>query len=361
MITESGGSAARLSRRKRFFFGSVTGVASVVVILGLAEVILRQRHTPWTIRSPVQDVQPAGRYYTSHKELAYIPRPGESTITLPGPYSFKTTHLPDGLRITHPLSTYPRTRETQLWIFGCSFTQGWSLNDNETYPWLIQERLPDCEVVNFGVNGYSTLQSLLQFREALASRRKPKVVVVSYAFFHDMRNTGTGAWMKALLAAGGGSYGGLVFPYMRFSINGQPELIHARLEYRSFPFARWSALSNALDDRFNPSLRDNFDSHRITLIVIQQFADLCAANGITFVLAGIYRDPLTRETLDHFQRNGTLTVDISVDPAKSENSNLPIDHHPSAFANKQFADKLEGFLREAGLLDGAVAAEATRR
>jgi len=37
----------------------------------------------------------------------------------------------------------------------------------KTFPWLLQERFPQYEVVNFGLNGYSTVQSLIQLREAL--------------------------------------------------------------------------------------------------------------------------------------------------------------------------------------------------
>jgi hypothetical protein len=35
-------------------------------------------------------------------------------------------------------------------VGGCSFTQGWGLDDTETYPWLLRPRLPDVGVRNFG-------------------------------------------------------------------------------------------------------------------------------------------------------------------------------------------------------------------
>lgn len=105
-------------------------------------------------------------------------------------YSFTVTHLPDTLRVTRPLSECHREdRREAIWVFGCSFTHGWSLNDEETYPWVLQQRLPDYQVVNFGVSGYGTLHSLMQFREALRTRDKPKAAVVAYGFLHDRRNT----------------------------------------------------------------------------------------------------------------------------------------------------------------------------
>jgi hypothetical protein len=92
-------------------------------------------------------------------------------VTLPGGYSFTVTHFPSKLRITHPLATYTdRRSKPEIWIMGCSFTHGWSLNDQDTYPWLLQARLPQYVVVNYGVEGYGTLHALLQLREALTTQ-----------------------------------------------------------------------------------------------------------------------------------------------------------------------------------------------
>ena len=40
-----------------------------------------------------------------------------------------------------------------------------------------------------GVNGYGTLQSLIQLRAALAQRERPWLAVLAYGAFHDVRNT----------------------------------------------------------------------------------------------------------------------------------------------------------------------------
>jgi hypothetical protein len=99
------------------------------------------------------------------------------------------THGPDTLRITHPPNGPTSAARPQIWIFGCSFTHGWSLSDEQTYPWQVQRRIPEYEVVNFGVSGYGTVQSLIQFREALEQRSRSDVAIIAYASFHDERNT----------------------------------------------------------------------------------------------------------------------------------------------------------------------------
>ncbi len=301
---------------------------------------------PWIVQpTDFVKVEPPGSYQTTHPTLGYITKGGEYTITLPGPYSFKTTYLANGLRITHPLNTYSEKRKKELWIFGCSYTQGWTLNDEETYPWLLREKLRDYEVVNFGVIGYGTTGSLIQLREALARGARPALVILSYASFHDIRNTLPRTWMKIRLTAGPGpTWGRVMLPYARLSRDNTPEILYQPFEYRPELLLRYSALANFLDDTYNQYLEKTYHSLGVTQALIEEFSSLCKANGIEFVLAGIFFDQPTQAMLEHFKEKGIETVDISVDLSRKENTNLPYDIHPSAIANKEYARKLEVFL-----------------
>jgi hypothetical protein len=336
-----------LSRRKRFFFSLIIFSILIVSVLFLAEVGLRMKgFHPWTIRRPdFAKIEPPGGLHTRHPTLGYITKPGEYQITLPGPYSFKTTYLANGLRITHPLNTYPEKSKKEIWIFGCSFTQGWTVNDEETYPWLLREKLPDYEVVNFGVDGYSTVQSLIQLQESLAKGTRPALVILSYGSFHDQRNTLTRAWTKLRLTAGAGqAYGRVNLPYARLSKDNRPEILYQPLEYHPALLLRYSTLANLIDDTYNKNLENTYHSLEVTQALIGELSRLCKANGVEFVLAGIVSDPATQAMLEHFNKEGVGTVDISVDLSRKENTNLPYDAHPSAIANKEYARKLEVFL-----------------
>lgn len=219
------------------------------------------------------------------------------------------------------------------------------MNDEVTYPWLLQEKFPDYEVVNFGVDGYGTAQSLLQFREALANGNRPALVIVSYGSFHDERNTLTRAWIKTRLTHGAGdAYGRVSLPYSRLSKDNRPEILYQPLEYHLTTLLRYSALANFLDDTYNQNLEKSYDSLKVTQTLIDEFSNLCKANGIEFVLAGILSSPGTTAMLEHCNKEGIKTVDISVDLSRSENTNRPYDGHPSAIANKEYARRLEVFL-----------------
>jgi hypothetical protein len=229
----------------------------------------------------------------------------------------------------------------EIWIFGCSFTEGWTLNDEQTYPWLLQSKIKNYRLVNFGVSGYGTLQSLIQFQQALKSGKKPAVVVLSYASFHDRRNTLARSWMKTRMTYGPGAYLSEVkLPYMKWSPEQKPELLYRPIEYREVPLAQYSALANTVDETLNRIIDQTYHSHEVSKSVIEDFAELCRMNQINFVVAGITSDGPTAEMLEFCKGRGMTTVDISVDLNKAENNNLPYDNHPSAVANQQYAQKL---------------------
>lgn len=154
------------------------------------ELILRLNGVrPWRKQEVHIQVNPGGTFFVKHPVFGYTHIPGKFVVTLATGYSFNVAHLPNTLRVTRPFDSYKEARQKEeIWIFGCSFTHGWSVNDEETYPWLLQERFPNYEVVNFGVSGYGTIQSLMQFKNELEMRR-PKVAVLAYGGFHDQRNT----------------------------------------------------------------------------------------------------------------------------------------------------------------------------
>lgn len=336
-----------LSRRKRLFFSLIMFSFVIVAFIFISEISLRLKgFHPRTLRrlAAFLTIEPPGGLHTRHPTLGYLTKPGEFKVTLPGPYSFKITFLENGLRVTHHLNTYSEKRRKEIWIFGCSFTQGWSLNDEETYPWLLQEKLTDNEVVNFGVDGFSTVQSLIQLREALAKGARPELVILSYGSFHDQRNTLTRAWMKRRLTAGAGqAYGSVSLPYARLSKDNRLEILYRPFEYNGVPLMRYSTLANLIDDTNNRNLEKTYHSPEVSQALINEFSILCKANGIEFVLAGILSDPATQAMLEHFKTEGVKTVDISVDLSRKENIN-PYDGHPGSIANKEYARKLEAFL-----------------
>ncbi|MCL4302179.1 MAG: SGNH/GDSL hydrolase family protein [Anaerolineae bacterium] len=320
--------------------------ASVIVALAGAEVALRWLgYQPWQVKEVKIVVEPGGKFFTQHPALGYTHLPGTFNVTLPDGYTFLVTHQADTLRITHPLDpALDEVSKDEIWIFGCSFTHGWTLNDDETYPWLLQQQLPEVEVVNFGVSGYGTLQSLIQFQEALEKRPRPKLVIVAYASFHDQRNTLLRLRSKQIVPWN--KLGPIVQPYATLDEDGNLNYDLAEMTYREFPLMRVSALMNFIETTYDYKVEDAFyHSHAVSQALIKQFDRLAQAHGIKLVVAGLLSDHLTADTLAFSTAEGIPTVDISVDLSIRAHRNWPHDTHPSPAANRQYAQKLAAFLR----------------
>ncbi len=321
-------------------------LVSALIALGGTEIALRSLgYQPWQVKEVNITVEPDGKFFAKHPTLGYTHLPGEFKVTLPDDYAFKVTHRADTLRITHPLETYAvESSKNEIWIFGCSFTHGWTLNDDETYPWLLQQQLPEVEVVNFGVSGYGTLQSMLQFQEALEKRPKPRLVVIAYASFHDQRNTLLRLRSKQLVPWN--KLGPIVQPYATLDSNGDLKYAMAEMTYREFPLMRVSALMNFIETTYDYKVEDTFyNSHAVTQAIIKAFHRLAQKHGLEVVVVGLLSDRLTTDTLAFSKHAGIPTADISVDLSIRANRNWPYDPHPSPAANQQYAQKLIAFLK----------------
>jgi hypothetical protein len=334
-----------LTTRKALVFVLASLALMATLTLAAAELLVRLTGVhPWVKGDLQAHVMPGDRLFTPHPTRGYAQLPGAFVVTLPGGYSFTVTHLPGGFRITHPLATYTDTRsKPEIWIMGCSFTHGWSLNDQDTYPWLLQARLPQYEVVNYGVEGYGTLHALLQLREALTTQPPPRVVVYAYASLHDERNTFLRNRRKTI--APWNRLGPLLQPYVRLDRHGHLHAAMATLEYTEFPFMRHSAFVHFLEMTYN-RLEDAWShSHQVSQRLVLEMAELADQYQVKFVLATIAEDARSREMLAFAQARGLKGVDISVDSNRHEYRNWPHDSHPSPLANVQYAQRLETFLR----------------
>src|SRR5678816_884654 len=171
-----------LSRRKKLLFFSIYLPLVLIFFFSVAEVLSRVAgYKPWFVRTENTKVEPGGRLFEKDAKLGYRDLPGQYKITLMGAYVYTVTNLEDASRATHPLETYGnRGPKLEIWIFGDSITYGWSVNDRDTFAWLLQEDFPDYEVVNFAVSGYGTLHSMIQLRDLLQQRKAPRLVILPY-------------------------------------------------------------------------------------------------------------------------------------------------------------------------------------
>lgn len=332
-------------KKTQFFLYRFVGILLIVIFFCFsAELILRLAgKKPWNPQLANIKVEPDNRWVVKDEKLGYVHAPGKRKMIINNSFSFTATNLNNNLRITHPLDTYgAQNKKDEIWIFGCSFTYG-IVNDNETFPWLLQDKILNYKVVNFGQEGFSTLQSLMQFEEAVQKRKIPRVVIIVYASFHDPRNSCLRSFRKTLVPVS--HLGPLFYPYARLDRNGNLQTSMSEFVYKEFPLMRHSAFITWLEEQYS-IIEDSFiHSHEISKALIKKFYDLCKDYNIKFVVAGIISDPMTQDMLKYCEKKGIMYVDITVDLAKWENTNLPYDNHPNGIANEKYAEKIFSLLR----------------
>lgn len=96
-----------------------------------------------------------------------------------------------GLRSSKEYSLLPSPGVLRIETFGDSFTHGFGVNNDETWPFLLEKALADrgvrAEVLNLGVSGYGTDQSLLHWRKNGRPFR-PHIVVLGLNMENTWRN-----------------------------------------------------------------------------------------------------------------------------------------------------------------------------
>jgi hypothetical protein len=289
-------------------------------------------------------VEPGGKFFAPHPTLGYAHLPGAFKITLPTGYTFTVTHGADTLRLTEPPATTAAAgNRPEIWIFGCSITHAWAVNDADAYPWLLQEQLPQYRVVNFGVDGYSNVQGLVQLEESLAQGRVPQVVIAAYGSLHDTRNICSRLYRKAVIPHN--RLGELLLPCGRLDNHGNLQIIRIQLGYEPLPFMGWSAFIHRLEQVYLKNEGKFRHSREVSRAILLRMAGLCRDRGITFVAAGVKDDRPTREMLAFLRKHGILAVDVAVDLNLPQYNNRPHDGHPSPRAHRLYADKLAQFLQ----------------
>ena len=293
--------------------------------------------SPFHAAPPPLRVTPPRALLRAHESGVYRFSPGRVRVDLSDDFGWTMTHGDDGLRAT---ADPPVKRKDELWLMGCSLTHGWSVNDEESYPWLVQRSRTNFTVVNGGVSGFGTLHARLLFQELLARRGRPVVVVYAYGRFHDYRNTFVRVWRKGFVPTNDKLP--FTVPRARFGANDELRYDEVAVAYREWPLQRWSALVHALEQRFNWWEAARSRSHEVARELVAQWAAFCLREGIRFVVAGISSD--AGPMLDFCRTLGIETVDIAVPLSGEEFTNLPYDNHPNAKAHREYARRLNAFL-----------------
>lgn len=309
------------------------------IVMAAGEIFARWKgFKPWETQQHKLEILPAGGIYKLHPERGYAGKPGQFTIRENDSVIFTVNRDAQGHRLTHLPTDTSTSKKPEIWIFGCSFTHGWGVNDQETYPWLLQNKLPQYEIVNFGMDGYSTLQSLMQLEEALASGARPQMAILAYGSFHDQRNVLSRAWEKSVGAFD--VLDGVLYPYLRIDSVGQVVEGRSPLNYQPWPLQKTLAFVHFLETEDNYRQEKQMGANEITELLISRFLARCHQFQIQSLVAGIYQQERTTEVLAKIAAYRIPTIDLSLPPDEPMYRVSLSDGHPNKQAHEIYAQRL---------------------
>jgi hypothetical protein len=259
-----------------------------------------------------------------------------------GGKNIKVTIWPDGQRATAPLRI---KKDKQIIIIGCSFMQGWALNDNETFAWKLQENFPETEILNYGTGGYGTYQSLLLLERYLANSYEPPIMVLyGLGSFHLDRNVAAIHFLKKLTILG--KRGHVFLPYC--SINGKGILRrNSPLKYPLYPLDEYSAPFNLLHTRYLTMMSHSRVSRRVDVMkkLLLEMNILCRNKGSRLVVL-LLDEKIFNGKKEYFSSNNIDYIDCSIPENMALDLKVKGEGHPSSVVNSYWASCVTKYLKK---------------
>jgi hypothetical protein len=215
--------------------------------------------------------------------------------------------------------------ELNLAVYGCSYTYGTGLADDETYTALLQASLANVRVLNRGVGGHGSLQNYLQFRQDLKNE-SVQAAVFGVISDHRFRNVAHPQRMQQYLKADWYERGIEHVPTARQDRSGK--LI---LDYVSI----WQP--SLLDKGFGVFLPNEFMLDQATFSIFNAIAEMAELHNVPVVFALL--DQLDSEFNEGMLQNFPNALDVST-PWDEEHTFFPKDIHPNAYSNRLFSERL---------------------
>lgn len=313
----------------------------------IAEVILRALGFPSYSKASLShfvSIEPPGHFFQPHPTLGFTHVPGEQKLIAYGKYQWVQHHGSDALRVM------PTTEGTKrdVWIFGCSFTHGYGVNDDETYPFHLQELLNDARVTNFGTDGYSTVQMLLQYQVARRERKPPALVIMGHIGEHSERDALLQSRRKILSLVTNSLFDRI--PFARLGSGGDLLIQWTDMRYNSIPGASYSALINLVDEAL--LAYSHTETFAITEKVIEKFAEEVKEDGAEFIVAGLRYD--AESMMGFCSRRGIKHVYAWIDSRDPKMVMASFDDHPSASGHREIAELVwKGIMAQSSGMDKA--------
>ena len=328
---------------------------SVVVTLVLAEIAVRVASPAWYPRT--QSHQVRNGFGSKPPVNAYDPELGWALSAKP-----VKGHDSGNVGVVYTVDHGERMTSNELHsgpmivATGCSFSFGQGINDSDTWPWLLQERLPDYHVVNVAAMGYGTDQALLAAeREIERFPGQVQTVVLGFGVFQIDRNRCPQSWLATTCPYGKPLFvrtGDQVQYKGQIKFRSMGTFVDSLIDHSLF----LSAVSDFVADRVVYRIEPHDGARLLTSDLMIDFARRFQSRGVQLVIVVLPflsdQGPQSRTDRDtivgHLRAAGVPTMVVEIPRAPDghiDRRRFTVGSHPNREYNLLLVDQLTQFLR----------------
>lgn len=300
------------------------GVTKHLLIILLVFVSLGEISARLFFKSPYISIKPRPKipYYQSSINLGWVNNSGNYTIDFLDGEDARTIRITigkNGERLSYPNSRL--NGKSDVLFVGDSWTFGEAVQGEEAFPGIVAKAIPKNTVVNLGVGGYSTYQTLLQLESLDWRTIQPRNIFYGFLSFHEERNIASNGWKRSLSRSSQGRDARL--PFVR--IHSGSDLVRQLPVSISIPGSLTSysyLLSAGLHGLWRAQDELASDQKRkVTELLLLEMRDLVERQGAEFSV--ILMDPASFRYESYLAANRINYIEID-----GKFGRLPYDAHP---------------------------------
>jgi hypothetical protein len=245
-------------------------------------------------------------------------------------HGYRVTVTESGVRATSYRST---TASRRIYILGNSSIWAVGLDDEMTPPWLLQARLPNYQVINLALTGYSNVQQLLQYLRIKDDLHPEDIIVFSYDADDLLRNVAAPSSIEILShgyemsLSNQANFREVRIPYGSLSNKGELNINYAPIVCTS------NEKSNCIHDIPEAKVRETI-AHKIIAEITQDHK----CHILVALFDGNDNDPVVAS----LQSSSVPIADLRIKPGVDYDDYVPgeVGGHRGAFTSFRFYELL---------------------
>ena len=328
---------------KKNILNTLILLTSIIISLVLVEIFLRIFGYTTFKYSTKPNNEPVTNVY--NKDLGWRPKIGIFQFE-PWSNDGKLTTLTSSKNGRVDQIDNPKLQ--RILFLGGSFTQGFAVNDNETFVFNLQEKFKNFNLENYGVGGYGTYQNLILLRKLISKNKDIKMVIYGYVEHHDVRNIAQDSWLKMLFEYS--KRGAVELPYV--SLNQDQLEEHKSVKYQKLLLSESSALIHFIEKKlmYFFSYKRYKNRYVIRNKVIEEMNNITSKNNINFINLFLHTsDSNKRKMINYFNQEGIQYADCNIKKIKSDMV-VKGEGHPNSKTHFNWSQCLESFLKNNDML-----------